>query len=462
MSSCDSWNEIKGEKKMPELVPLERKKEALQNILKSALPKLTVSLPDNLREKAKKFAMGAFDCIASNPSLLEPALANPERLKLLVVEAARLGLWMGPTMGSDCHLVAFKDHGVAKLQLLTNYRGLEKLAYNTGAVASINTGTVHEGDIFNWDEGSEPFVTHKKGQERGETTHAWAAIWLRHSTKPIVRVMVRAEIDKVQRAAPSGSSQAGAWVQWWDEQAEKTVLKRALKKCPRSEELARALDLDDHATAGKEQALEDLGTFGGASSPEPPPPALPGAGQRPQESAPTAPGPAQTPEAAPETQEPAAHPEPAQDVPGDSDKWKGPAMRAVKSRSEKAGIPITWVQTEVSRRLKKPWDAFDRTDYACVREWLDSGEIDRAWKAAPDAEAPTETMPPEDWEEQHGKALRQKIAVRMKAIGCQTDDERHAYLAAQPQSELDKLHDWVHGKEGTEDLMAWLKERRTT
>src|SRR3990167_11214138 len=58
MSSCDSWNEIKGEKKMPELVPLERKKEALQNILKSALPKLTVSLPDNLREKAKKFAMG--------------------------------------------------------------------------------------------------------------------------------------------------------------------------------------------------------------------------------------------------------------------------------------------------------------------------------------------------------------------------------------------------------------------
>ena len=42
---------------MPELVPLERKKEALQNILKSALPKLTVSLPDNLREKAKKFAI---------------------------------------------------------------------------------------------------------------------------------------------------------------------------------------------------------------------------------------------------------------------------------------------------------------------------------------------------------------------------------------------------------------------
>ena len=57
--------------------------------------------------------------------------------------------------------------------------------------------------------------------------------------------MSRIEVLKIKNTSQSARKGYGPWVDWEEEMWRKTVLKRAMKYVPQSEDMMRALDLDD-------------------------------------------------------------------------------------------------------------------------------------------------------------------------------------------------------------------------
>lgn len=201
--------------------------------------------------------------IASKKSIAEilPKHITPERLiKTLLVaanrtpklfectqmsvletinRAAELGLDLSGTLG-EAYPVPFGN----VCQLIIGYRGLEKLAWQSGEIASIDAEVVYEKDDFKFKKGTEVVVDwspYLKG-DRGAVVGAYACVTMKSGGK-LARFLPVSEIEKVRKVSRSG--QSGPWTQWWDEMARKTALRRVLKDAPLStEKFAAAMDHD--------------------------------------------------------------------------------------------------------------------------------------------------------------------------------------------------------------------------
>jgi phage RecT family recombinase len=232
---------------MPEHSPIADVSTQVAASLRQIMPGVFANLPNQDKAMAKRIIGGAFQCLANDPQAMRIASRNPEKLQFQLIAAAQMGWTMGPTMSSDCHLLRFKD----QIQCVPNYRGLIKSAYQ-GGVTSIQTGVVREGDIFEYEMGTNPRIRHVYAEDYREDapiTHAWATVHVGGSDIPVLEVMPKASIEKIRQA--SRGKNALAWSVWYEEQARKSVLKRALKKAPRSEYLAKAIAIDDSAETGK-------------------------------------------------------------------------------------------------------------------------------------------------------------------------------------------------------------------
>lgn len=226
----------------------------VQQGLRSIMPQVVNNLPSEDKAAARRILGGAYQCLVNDPRALDLAAQNPQGLFMQILGVAQMGWTLGPTMSSDAHILRFGN----RLQAMPNYRGLVKSAYQ-GGITSIQTGCVRDGDTFDYSLGTEPFIQHKLSPDPEEdrpVTHAWAAIYVGDEGKPIVTVLTRAQIEKVRNA--SMGKNAMAWTQWYEEQAKKTALKRALKLAPRSEKLAQALAMDDGAETGKPLEVADF------------------------------------------------------------------------------------------------------------------------------------------------------------------------------------------------------------
>jgi len=139
--------------------------------------------------------------------------------------------------------------GICTVQLM--YQGLGGLMYRTGTVASIQTGVVYEGDKFDYELGSEPWLKYKEGEGKrtdDKLTHAWCIC--HNKTGPqTIEVMDRAELNKVKKASkmPDGP----AWKGWFSQMCRKAPEKRIAKYMQTAvggmaqTTLARGLDLEN-------------------------------------------------------------------------------------------------------------------------------------------------------------------------------------------------------------------------
>ena len=88
-------------------------------------------------------------------------------------------------------------------------------------------------------------MTHKPpklGTDRGPIIGAYAVAETKDGERSL-EVMDKVAVEKVRAA--SRSKDSGPWVQWWDEMARKTVLRRLSKRLPLSEELERVIERDN-------------------------------------------------------------------------------------------------------------------------------------------------------------------------------------------------------------------------
>lgn len=192
-------------------------------------------------EEAKRLLTAMVHVCSSNSYLIK---CSQESLGLCLMNSAALGLYPGAMQ--EVAYVPFKGQAT----FIPQYQGLCKLAYQSGMVTSINSDVVYEGDQFDYEKGSQPYLRHRYGSERDKVIFAWTVIKMKGGGDPIIEVMPaegKNSIDSIRRRSPAASRGGSPWDTDFEEMAKKTVLRRALKAIPKSPKLAEAIQFDNVA-----------------------------------------------------------------------------------------------------------------------------------------------------------------------------------------------------------------------
>lgn len=224
----------------------EKKEDFRVTLYKKMAGEITKALPRYLSDDRQKRCI--VSAINKNPKLLD---CDQLTLWSSILEACQMGLEIDTSM-QESHLIPYGKTA----QLIVGYRGLEKLAYNSGYVSNISVRLVHANDKFDISYGLEPDIQHKPTVvgDRGDIVGAYAIAYMKGDARPIFEFMTVEELESVR--AKSRAKNEGPWVTDKPEMYKKTVIRRVLKHVPKSSELQKALYYEDMAEIGKPQGTE--------------------------------------------------------------------------------------------------------------------------------------------------------------------------------------------------------------
>jgi recombination protein RecT len=184
-----------------------------------------------------------------------PKLQECNRYSILaaMIQASTLGLDLAPALG-EAYLIPRKNKdGVMEANFQPGYRGLAKLARNSGGCVYVKAMLVHTADIFHYEYRPDLEFRHVPhlGQGRGPTTHAYAVAKL-PTGEHLIEVMDAEELEAIHQRSENYKNaqrynqvESGPWVTDRGEMQKKTVLKRLCKSLPMSPELADAIAIDN-------------------------------------------------------------------------------------------------------------------------------------------------------------------------------------------------------------------------
>lgn len=221
-------------------LPAERRENPVQVIrqnLTAMAPEFKAALPAHV--PVEKFTRVAMTAIQNNPDLV-----NADRRSLFgaVVRLAQDGLLPD---GREAALVMFGN----KAQAMPMIAGVLKKIRQSGDVAKISAQVVYENDHFTVKYGFDEDVEHSPpplDKPRGKPIGAYATAVLKDGSQ-LLEVMSLEQIEKVRSVSRSGKN--GPWVQWWDEMARKTVMRRLSKRLPMSTDLEEQIFQKDETLA---------------------------------------------------------------------------------------------------------------------------------------------------------------------------------------------------------------------
>lgn len=204
----------------------------------------------------------ALTCLRTNEAL---AKCEPVSFMSAIVQCSQLGLEPGGITG-EAYLVPYRNgkKNITEVQLIPGYRGLIKLARQSGLVVKIESRTVHKNDpVFSVEYGLDGDLKHIPlfPGDRGEVIAAYAVATLKDGEK-IFDVMGRDEIEIIrQMSLEKNSGPAAPWNKFPEEMARKTVVRRLWKYLPVSIELENyqqitgVMELDHRVDEGEAPEL---------------------------------------------------------------------------------------------------------------------------------------------------------------------------------------------------------------
>ena len=218
-----------------ELTPME----AMRGTLVKMQPEFAAALPPQI--PVEKFIRTTLTAVQMNPELL-----GADRRSLLgaCMKAAQDGLMLD---GREAAPVIFRTKEGPKVQYMPMVGGILKKIRNSGELASISAQVVYDKDHFEYELGDDERIVHKPflGENRGKQIACYAIAKTKDGA--IYReVMSVADVEKVRAASRAGKF--GPWVDWWDEMAKKTVIRRMAKRLPSSADLDSVLQADNEAS----------------------------------------------------------------------------------------------------------------------------------------------------------------------------------------------------------------------
>lgn len=203
----------------------------MRNLIQSLTAEFKAALPPQI--PVERFIRTTITTIQMNPDLLK---CDRKSVLATCMKAAQDGLLLD---GREAAAIPFGS----TCQYIPMVAGVLKKMRNSGEIASVAAHSVHENDHFEYVLGDEEKIIHvPKLGERGKLIAAYAII--RTKDGGIYReVMNKEEIEKVRNVSKAKNN--GPWVTWYEEQAEKTVLKRIAKRCPSSADIEQVIAHDN-------------------------------------------------------------------------------------------------------------------------------------------------------------------------------------------------------------------------
>jgi recombination protein RecT len=231
-----------------------------RKLLESYRPQMDMVLPRHM--KSDRMLRLYMNCVALEPKILQCTKASRVGS---ILQLAQLGL--EPGILGHAYLLPYRNHkkNVTEAQIIVGYKGLLKLARNSGEISTVNAHVVYEPDDFHYAFGLEDELRHiptKDPVTPQMLIYAYAVVHLKDGGVQW-EVMNRREILEVKNG--SRASGSGPWVTHEAEMWKKTVLRRICKLLPSSIELATAISLDESADAGIPQSFDfiDVGALEG-------------------------------------------------------------------------------------------------------------------------------------------------------------------------------------------------------
>lgn len=194
-----------------------------------------------------RFERNLANAVMRDPKLLR---VDPRVVFREVCKIAALGLVLDPQLG-EAYLIVDRHNDV---QARVGYRGLMKLAHQSGKVSAIYAHDVCEFDRCKISLGTEKSITHEPDftKPRGPAVAYYSVVRFKDGVTDFEPMSI-AEIDAIRgrsdayRAFKKGLIKSTPWETDYGEMAKKTTLRRLLKRVPMSPDLERALAMEDEA-----------------------------------------------------------------------------------------------------------------------------------------------------------------------------------------------------------------------
>jgi recombination protein RecT len=208
-------------------------------------PQMALALPKHM--KADRMARLALTAFSSSQDMQRCEFRT---IASSLMTAGALGL--EPGVNGAGYLIPYK--GVCTF--VPGWKGLVDLVSRSGR-ATVWTGAVFEGDVFDYALGDRPYVRHQPGDETDpeKLTHVYAIGRINGSDHPVIEVWT---MRKVWKHRDQLNKQGGKHYSFRHPEmyARKVPLLQVLKYMPSSIEVANAIAISDAAETGRHAVLE--------------------------------------------------------------------------------------------------------------------------------------------------------------------------------------------------------------
>lgn len=211
----------------------DKEKDPLRGAITRMAPEFQAALPSHI--DVKKFTRVALTAINTNPDLRN---ADKHSLFGALTKLAQDGLLPDNREAALVIFNAKNGNGwVKKVQAMPMIAGVLKKVRQSGEVASVDCHVVYSNDKFTYRPGIDtaPVFEPDWFGDRGQPIGAYAIATLKSGEVVPPEIMNVDQINKVRNV--SRSKDKGPWVDWWDEMARKTVMRRFAKRLPSSTDL---------------------------------------------------------------------------------------------------------------------------------------------------------------------------------------------------------------------------------
>lgn len=218
-----------------EVVRQTPQQKTLAKLITDMTPELAKALPRHVTPE--RMARIAVTVVRATPKLAE---CSPASFLGALLTASQLGLEPGPT--GEAYFVPYKQ----TCTFIPGYRGLIKLARQSGQVSDIYAELVYENDFYEVTLGLNRDIKHEvqDRNNRGKPTDVYAVAKFKDGTNTFVTMTV-AEVEAIRKRSMAANN--GPWVTDWPAMARKTAVRQLAKWLPLSPEFNSAVALDGSA-----------------------------------------------------------------------------------------------------------------------------------------------------------------------------------------------------------------------
>ena len=226
----------------------------MQNLLNKMLPEIEKAIGKVMT--ADRFARIALTLYNSNELFYS---ADTKSFLACLMQSAQSGLEPNTILG-EAYIVPYKNNkqGTIEVSFQLGYKGLLKLAHNSGQYEAIYAHEVREGDRFEYSYGLNKDLIHVPADiPSNKVTHYYAVYKLKNGGFDFVvwskeRVEQHAKTFSKQYTYKGAINNNSIWAKNFDSMAKKTVIIDVLKYAPKSVEMARAMQEDYKADTTEE------------------------------------------------------------------------------------------------------------------------------------------------------------------------------------------------------------------